>query len=192
MHFTTERSIFMVCPKCNTNNPYNSTFCAGCGAPLIDSEKAQATIADASNNYGATTANTNQNYYQNSPYNTNSQYPIYSSQDNQAMNSQPYQQNMVNYGAYSDPDEGHVSVLAWLGISLLPIIPVLGPLAQLVLYFIWAFGGTQKRSLRNYSIAMLILAAVGIVFTILFFAFMGTAFTEFMEEFAEEMESMEY
>ncbi len=172
----------MLCPKCNTNNPYGSTFCAGCGAALIDSEKAQLSIADSSNNYGKTTVNANNNYYENSPYNTQPQAPAYSGQTNQVQNQQPYQQNMINYGSYTNPEEGHVSTLAWIGIFCIPLIPVVGWLVQLILMFVWAFGGTNKISLRNYARAALIVAAVAILLMILIFAVAGVSFSEIIDQ----------
>ena len=177
----------MLCPKFNTNNAYGATFCAGCGAALIDSEKAQLSIADSSNNYGKTTVNANNNYYSNSPYNSKpqpqQQAPVSNGQAAApAQSQQPYQMNMVNYGSYQAPQDEHVSTLQWIGIFFIPVIPFIGWLVEIVLMFVWAFGGTKKTSLKNYARAVLILAAIAIVISILLVVVFGVSLSEIANE----------
>ena len=172
----------MICPKCNTNNPYGSTFCQGCGAPLTDSQKAQANIVEASNNYGNTSINANKNYYDNSPYSSynSNQTPAYPG--NSAPVNQPYQQNMVNYPPYNDPNAEHVSTLSWIGIFCINLIPFIGYLVYLVMLFVWAFGSTPKRSLKTFAQAQLIVSAVVIGLVILFMIITGLSISEFVDE----------
>ena len=54
--------------------------------------------------------------------------------------------------------EETVSVGHWIGIFFLSMIPCV----NLVLLFVWAFGGTPKRSLKNYARAQLLLAAIAL------------------------------
>jgi len=57
-----------------------------------------------------------------------------------------------------------MSVLAYLGVMLLMMIPIVG----FVMVIIWAFSGNVNKNLKNWSIAMLILMIVGLVIGILF------------------------
>lgn len=94
-------------------------------------------------NYNNDSWNNNQNPQQNQ--NT------YSAQDYQ----QPNYNNMSN-------DEEHVSVLHWIGIFCLNIIPCVGPIVYLIMMFVWAFGSTPKKSLKNFARAQLILSAIAL------------------------------
>ena len=49
-----------------------------------------------------------------------------------------------------------MSVKEWIGTILLLVIPI----ANIVLLFVWAFGGEVKQSKRNFSRAYLILAGI--------------------------------
>lgn len=70
-----------------------------------------------------------------------------------------YQQS--NYNNMSN-DEEHVSVLHWIGIFCLNIIPCVGPIVYLIMMFVWAFGSTPKKSLKNFARAQLILSAIAL------------------------------
>ena len=59
-------------------------------------------------------------------------------------------------------DEEHVSVLHWIGIFCLNIIPCVGPIVYLIMMFVWAFGSTPKKSLKNFARAQLILSAIAL------------------------------
>lgn len=87
----------------------------------------------------------NQNY-QNSYGTGYNQTPSY---------QQPNYNNMSN-------DEEHVSVLHWIGIFCLNIIPCVGPIVYLIMMFVWAFGSTPKKSLKNFARAQLILSAIAL------------------------------
>ena len=166
----------MLCPRCNTNNPDGSTFCSGCGLTLIDSEKAQANISESYNAYGSTTPQTTQSYYDNQPYssfNAPPQYPV--------QNPAPYQQNMINYPPYQDPYAEHVSVLQWIGLFCLNLIPGIGSLVYLIFMFVWAFSNTPKRSLKTFAQAQLIIAGIVIVILILIRGISGLTIEELLD-----------
>ncbi|MCL2434163.1 MAG: hypothetical protein FWD16_06580, partial [Clostridia bacterium] len=57
----------------------------------------------------------------------------------------------------------HVSVWQWIGLYCLNIIPVVGSLTYLVLLFVFAFGKTPKKTLKNWAKAQLIIALVALV-----------------------------
>ena len=61
----------------------------------------------------------------------------------------------------------HVSVGTWIGIFLINCIPIIGTLIYLIMLFVWAFGGTDKISLKNYAKATLLLITIGIAIGII-------------------------
>lgn len=131
-------------------------------------------------NYNNDSWNNNQNPQQNqNTYSAQDYQQPYGSQNYSAQDyQQPYgaDNNQNNYGtgynqtpSYQQPnynnmsnDEEHVSVLHWIGIFCLNIIPCVGPIVYIVMMFIWAFGSTPKKSLKNFARAQLILAAIAL------------------------------
>lgn len=81
---------------------------------------------------------------------------------------QPAPVNNTVYVQAAEQNEP-VSVGRWIGVFFLGIIPIAG----LVLLFVWAFGGTNYKSLKNYARAMLILeliaVSIAIIVTIIVF-----------------------
>ena len=57
----------------------------------------------------------------------------------------------------------HMSVLQWIGLPLLNVIPLVGSIIYLVLMFKWAFGSTNNLTLKNYARANLLMMLVVIV-----------------------------
>jgi hypothetical protein len=64
-----------------------------------------------------------------------------------------------------------VTIGNWLLTYLLMCIPVV----NLILLFVWAFGGTTPESKANWAKASLIWMAIGVVFVLMILG-MGTAF----------------
>lgn len=154
----------MLCPKCNKENPYGSSFCESCGSPLAGSEPYTENVSNF-NSY---------NTAQQTAYNNSSYFP---------QNNMPYQQNMVNYPPNNyNPYEEHVSAMEWIGIICLNIIPVIGSLVYIVLLFVWAFGNTRKRSLKTFAQAQLIIIGIAVVLLILSMAIAGISFDELASE----------
>lgn len=134
-------------------------------------------------NYNNDSWNNNQNPQQNqNTYSAQDYQQPYGSQNYSAQDYQrPYgtdnNQNYQNsYGtgynqtpSYQQPnynnmsnDEEHVSVLHWIGIFCLNVIPCVGPIVYLIMMFVWAFGSTPKKSLKNFARAQLILSAIAL------------------------------
>ena len=63
-----------------------------------------------------------------------------------------------------------VSIKEWLITILIMSIPIV----NIVMMFVWAFGGTVKESKANYFKASLIMAAIGILIAILLYGVMGS------------------
>lgn len=71
-----------------------------------------------------------------------------------------------------------VSFKEWMITMLLCAIP----LVNIIMLFVWAFGGNAKISKSNYAKAALVWAAIGIVLYILLIAMFGAlAFSNFSE-----------
>jgi hypothetical protein len=62
-----------------------------------------------------------------------------------------------------------MSTKDWVITLLIRIIPVVG----LVMLIIWAFGSGENPNKSNWAKAMLIMIAIGIVFSIIFIAVFG-------------------
>lgn len=58
-------------------------------------------------------------------------------------------------------EDEHVSTWGWIGRWLIMCIPIV----NVVMLFVWAFGGTPKRSLKTWARAQLLLVLIGILVT---------------------------
>lgn len=82
---------------------------------------------------------------------------------------------MDNYGAPNGMQNGEqlerpMSVGEWLITLIIFAIPCVG----IIMMFVWAFGqGNQGR--KNYARAALILTAIGIVLSVIFYSILGAA-----------------
>lgn len=75
----------------------------------------------------------------------------------------------VNYVQKAAPsnDFKPMSAWKWIGLTFLPLIPLVGSIIYLVLMFKWAFGSTKDLSLKGYARANLIMMLFAIVIIIL-------------------------
>lgn len=133
-------------------------------------------------NYNNDSWNNNQNPQQNqNTYSAQDYQQPYGNDNNQnyqnsygtGYNQTPsYQQ--PNYNNINNDDE-HVSVLMWIGVFCINLIPCVGSLVYIIMMFVWAFGSTPKKSLKNFARAQLIvLAVVVVIFLILFITSLAT------------------
>lgn len=86
---------------------------------------------------------------------------------------------MEDYGYRNQVIEQHlepVSMKDWLVTLLIMLIP----LVNIVMPFVWAFGGGTNPSKANFFKAQLILAAIGIV---IWFLFAGAFVTSMMQNY---------
>lgn len=78
-------------------------------------------------------------------------------------NNQPYYPPTPQYQQSSQnnrPTESYpMSVGSWIGVFFLSLIPI----ANIILLFVWAFGGTSKVSLKTYARAQLILSLIAVL-----------------------------
>lgn len=85
---------------------------------------------------------------------------------------QPYNQNQQPYQNFVPVDNSPLSLGQYLVMMLLMFIP----LVNIVLLFVWGFGNYNVNK-KNFARAQLIVMAIGIVLSILFFMFMLSLFT---------------
>jgi len=69
-------------------------------------------------------------------------------------------------------DQHALSTTDWLITLIITVIPIVG----FVMLFIWAFGSDTNESKANWAKATLILYAISLALTILFFVLFGAAF----------------
>lgn len=155
----------MICSRCKTQNPDGNTFCLECGNSL------DPFVTTDNNSYQPQNGSVG-----------NDQFIPGSNQYSQPQSyQQPYQQNMVNYPAgYGISDDEHVSVLNWIGIFAINLIPVIGSIVYIVLLFVWALGDTRKKSLKTFAQAQLIICLVVFVLCFILFGIMGLTLNDWL------------
>lgn len=91
-------------------------------------------------------------------------------QNFQQQYQQPYQQP-IGYAPVKDTSP--LSMGQYIGMFILTAIPLVG----FILLLVWAFGSDVNVNKKNYSRAVLILAIIGIVLTIIFSVVLGSLFS---------------
>ena len=101
-----------------------------------------------------------------------------------------YQPPVYNQPAYQPvmaqnyaPDE-HVSVGGWIGIFCINLIPLIGWLIYFIMLFVWAFGDTKKKTLKNFAKANLVIFVIFLVLAIVAVIFMtiaGFSLTDYLD-----------
>jgi hypothetical protein len=86
--------------------------------------------------------------------------------------AQPRQQAYIPPQPAVRPETEPLRVSQYLGMLLLLCIPIV----NIVLLFVWGFGSSVNVNKKNYARAVLILAAIGIVLSILFSAAITSMF----------------
>ncbi len=135
----------MFCENCGKNLPEGAKFCDGCGAKT---EPAQAAYAAA----------------EPAPARPVPPPPAYTPPP--AQTAPPYQQAYAPpTPAYSgQPGSEPLRVGQYIGMLLLMLVPIL----SIVLLFMWSFGGSVNPNKKNFARAMLIVSAIGFVFSLIF------------------------
>jgi len=77
-------------------------------------------------------------------------------------NDYNYNKSWESPGSKNNDDV--MTVGEWITVLIVFAIPII----NIVMYFIWGFGGNANKNLQNFCRATLIIAAVGIVFGLLF------------------------
>ncbi|MBQ2094159.1 MAG: hypothetical protein II190_06230 [Ruminococcus sp.] len=91
----------------------------------------------------------------------NSQYSAPQNSGNRNCGQYGYQQP-VNTVYVNEPDvhyDEHVSIGGWIGRWIVMCIPIV----NIIMLFVWAFGGSRKYSLKTWARARLLLALIVII-----------------------------
>ena len=91
----------------------------------------------------------------------NSQYSAPQNSGNRNAGQYDYQQP-VNTVYVNEPDvhyDEHVSIGGWIGRWIVMCIPIV----NIIMLFVWAFGGSRKYSLKTWARARLLLALIVII-----------------------------
>jgi hypothetical protein len=86
------------------------------------------------------------------------------------MENQNQKQNPV-----SGKNQSDVSIGEWIITFILMAIP----LVNIIMIFVWAFGGNARPSKANWAKASLVLFAIGIVLSIIFMSSIAAFFAAF-------------
>ena len=169
----------MFCGKCGAQNEDGNTLCTACGESLVNETAEQPAPQQPEVQQPAPTAEAPV-YSQpapeapaySQPYSQPAAQPYAQQPYNQS--NQPYNQQNIYVGtpAY---DDTHMTMGDWLKRYAIMLIPCVGSLIYFIMLFVWAFGNEKKKSLKTYAQAQLIIAAIGIVFSIIIFAVAGAA-----------------
>ncbi len=82
-----------------------------------------------------------------------------------------------NYAPYSShyapstPQRRPISVAGWIGRSLIPYIPIVGPLIYFIMLFVWAFSDTAEKTFNNWAKAQLMVLLIIVIAALLIFLF---------------------
>jgi len=77
------------------------------------------------------------------------------------------QMNYVKEEKKKEKVEGMTTV-KWIGLTLLPCIPLIGVIVYLVLMFKWAFGTHEDVTLKGFARANLFFMLIGVILAIAF------------------------
>ena len=156
------------CTECGATLADDKRFCTKCGTPVgaAAGEAGKVQVENAAEQ----SAEVSQ--------------PVQSAHQKQT--PPPMQPVAPVYGADIAPAKGSkydpITTWGYIGIMLLMCIPVVG----LILMLVWAFGGCKKVNKRNLARASLIMAAIGLIFSlvigILFKSLVGTVVGKVEEE----------
>ena len=71
---------------------------------------------------------------------------------------------------YKPVEKEPVSIVGWIGRSMIPLIPFIGPLVYFIMLFVWSDDSDKEDSFRNWAKAQLITFAflffLGVIVTI--------------------------
>lgn len=167
------------CAYCNALNDDSNSFCEICGKPFAAEESTEnGTAPETQQGFSSQeAASAAQSQYAQVP-GAQPQYAQVPSAQPQygqpPFGSAPYNAPYVQPGAYPPVNENAlpeeykpVSVGAYVGYTILFSIPIIG----FIMLLVTALSSTNKKSLRNFARAQLILLIIGVVLSFAFMAF---------------------
>ncbi len=141
----------MFCENCGNKLPDEAKFCGGCGAKTDPVQPAHIAVEEPALTRPVPP-------------------PVYTPPTQTAYASQ-------QPPAYSkNPDSDPLRVGQYIGMLLLMCIPLL----NIILLFVWSFGGSVNLNKKNFAKASLILGAIGLILSIVFGAALSSIIGELL------------
>jgi len=159
------------CTACGAPLSDDKKFCTECGTPIaaegMSGTETMTTAASAGAAEEVAAHPPVQPAYQQAVQTSLPVQPAYQQAVQTPPPVTPVQQTPPMYGADAAPVRGSkyepITTGGYIGIMLLMCIPVVG----LILMLVWAFGGCKKVNKRNLARASLIMAAVGLIISLI-------------------------
>ena len=142
----------MFCENCGNKLPDEAKFCGGCGAKTEPEQPAHTAVEEPALTRPVPP-------------------PVYTPPTQTAYAPQ-------QLPAYSkNPDSDPLRVGQYIGMLLLMCIPLL----NIILLFVWSFGGSVNLNKKNFAKASLILGAIGLILSIVFGAALSSIIGELLD-----------
>ena len=81
-----------------------------------------------------------------------------------------------------------MTTLKWIGLFILPGIPLIGTLAYLFLMFKWAFGENKDLTLKGFARANLMIMVIAVILIIIFSIMLLPLIPEILEQLQSQIQ----
>ena len=165
----------MICQNCKSELKEDAKFCTVCGKPAdyvapTPEAAAPAPEVQAAPQYQAPAAQAAPQY----------QAPVAQAAPQYQQAPPQYQQAPVYNNFYGAP-KYPVSIGGWIGRSLIPMIPLVGPIIYFIMLFIWAGDKSKEVTFNNWAKAQLVVMLIGLVVGIISIAIFGALIAELFD-----------
>ena len=86
-----------------------------------------------------------------------------SGEEQKSAGNTPYNNVVHNY---YQMQRQPVSVAGWIGRSLIPMIPLLGPIIYFIMLFVWSGDNSKEESFKNWAKAQLVVMLIGVILSL--------------------------
>lgn len=170
----------MFCENCGNRLLEGAKFCGGCGAKTEPVQPAYTAAAEPAPPRPAPAPAYASPVRAEPPYQqAYAPPPAYASPVRAEHPSQQAYAPQQHLAYSGQPGSDPLRVGQYIGMFLLMCVPVV----NIILLFVWSFGGSVNPNKKNYARASLILGAIGLILAILF----GAALVSIFEELFSSM-----
>lgn len=172
----------MFCENCGSQLPDGSKFCMSCGAKAAGDEPAneksaqEAAAADMpSVDYASPEAQESSSNQAGTPVVDDQPAQQPAAEQKPAYAQPAYAQPT---GAVPKPEKTTpLGVFKYIGLIIVPCIPLLG----FIMVLVWSFGSSFNRNTKNYARALLILWIIGVILSIIGVVFLRTMIVDIFD-----------